>query len=192
MNISNKNESNQPIEPDATPPLMGDVGRDHRSVTSYYHLAPLLLAPGGIIQPGNWGRIINCYRCEPQASQNASLMAREMAFEAVRAAKYSSLPSRLSCAFVFETLEHANQYKQNFSRWNSTYEVELLTPEAPSHRAGFNLIQFPPATVEFLPVVTQWAEAYWRGEEIQIPELLTKSPLRVRALVSTGPGCYQP
>jgi len=123
---------------------------------------------------------------------NAWLLARELAFETVRAAKYQHLPSRLSCAFAFETLEDANQYKNAFSRWNSTYEVELVDASAPSHRAGFNLIQFPAANVEFLPVVVEWAELYWRGEDIQTPELLTKSALRVKTLVSTGPASYQP
>ncbi|BBA31995.1 hypothetical protein sS8_0025 [Methylocaldum marinum] len=89
-------------------------------------------------------------------------------------------------------MEHANQYKGNFTPWNSLYEVELVTPEAPSHRAGFNLVEFPPPHVEFVPVVMTLARKYWQGMEVQVAELITKSPLRVKALVSSGPAGYQP
>lgn len=120
------------------------------------------------------------------------MLARELAFESVRASEFPELPSRLSCAFAFETLDHANQYKGKLSPWNPLYEVELIDATAPQHRAAFNLVQFPGDQTEFLPVVAAWAHKYWRGEEIQVPELLTMSPLRVKQLVSTGPACYQP
>jgi hypothetical protein len=159
-------------------------------MTSYFHSAPLLLEPGSIIQPGNWGRILNCYR-QPHAN-NGWILARELAFESIRAAEFPNSPSRLSCAFVFETLEHANQYKNQFSPWNPLYEVELVNPDAVSHRAAFNLIKFVGDQTEFLPVVVAWARSYWRGEQIEVPELLTTSALRVKHMVSSGPGSYQP
>jgi hypothetical protein len=99
-------------------------------MTTYYHSAPLLLEPGAIIHPGNWGRILNCYT---QQQGNAWMLAREFVFESVRVSEYPNLPSRLSCAFAFETLDHANQYMSNFSPWNPLYEVELVEPGAPLH-----------------------------------------------------------
>lgn len=159
-------------------------------MTIYYHSAPLILQPGSIIQPGNWGRILNCYR-QPHVN-NAWILAREMAFETIRTSEFSHLLSRLSCAFVFENLDHANQYKDQFSPWNPLYEVELVTPEAPLHRAAFNLVRFPGDQTEFLPVAISLAKKYWRGEEIEVAEVLTKSPLRVKQMISSGPGSYQP
>lgn len=160
---------------------------------AYYHSAPLSLAPGSIIQPGNWGRILNCYRCVlHQTEQNAWMLAREMIFETVRASKYPNLPSRLSCGFVFESLDDANKYLGEFTPWNSLYEVELTDPSALVHHAGFNLVKFPQANIEFLPAVVNCAERYWQGRDIEIPEILTKSSLRIKALVSSGPGGYQP
>jgi hypothetical protein len=123
---------------------------------------------------------------------NAWLLARELVYETIRAAQFPNLPSRLSCAFAFESIDHANQCMNEFSPWNSLYEIELLEPNAPSHRGGFNLIRFPAPNVEFLPVVAQSAEAYWRGESIEIAELITKSPLKIKTLVSSGPRNYQP
>lgn len=158
----------------------------------YYHLAPLPLGPGSIIEPGNWGRMLNCYLMEPGATQTSWRLARELAFETVRAQSFSHLPSRLSCAFVFEELPHAIQYRDRFSRWSAIYSVELVTPAAASHRAAFNLIDYPPPGVEFLPYVVSKAIPYWRGEAIETPEVLTKSPLRIRALEVGPPGAYQP
>lgn len=124
-------------------------------MTTYFHSAPLLLEPGAIIHPGNWGRILNCYT---QQQGNPWILAREFAFESIRVSEHPELPSRLSCAFAFETLEHANQYKSNFSAWSPLYEVELVTPDAPLHRAGFNLVTFPPLNVEFVPVAVGLAD----------------------------------
>jgi hypothetical protein len=161
------------------------------TMPTYYHSAPLLLAPGAVIQPGNWGRIINCYKAN-QAPVQAWIMARELAFEVVRTESYPHLPSRLSCCFAFDSLDHANQYASEFSPWNSLYEVELVNPSAPIHRGAFNLINHPPATVEYLPVAIASARAYWAGERIEVPEILTESPLRILSLVSSGPGAFQP
>jgi hypothetical protein len=158
-------------------------------MNTYYHSAPLLLEVGAIIHPGNWGRILNCYT---QQQGNPWLLAREFIFESIRVAEFPHLPSRLSCAFVFENLDQANQYKANFSRWNPLYEVELVSPDATAHRAGFNLVNFPSANVEFIPVVVNLARNYWRGECIEACELLTMSALRVKTMVSSGPGSYQP
>ena len=133
-------------------------------MTTYFHSAPLLLEPGAIIHPGNWGRILNCYT---QQQGNPWILAREFAFESIRVSEHPELPSRL-------------------------YEVELVTPDAPLHRAGFNLVTFPPLNVEFVPVAVGLARKYWSGEEIEVTEILTKSALRVRSLVSSGPASYQP
>jgi hypothetical protein len=156
---------------------------------TYYHSAPLLLEDGAIIHPGNWGRILNCYT---QQQGNAWMLTREFVFESIRASEFPHLPSRLSSAFVFENLDHANQYKFNFSRWNPLYEVELVFPNALNHRAGFNLVCFPAANVEFVPVTVDLARKYWRGDKIEVGELLTMSALRVVSMVSSGPGSYQP
>ena|SRR5437868_8328196 len=156
---------------------------------TYFHSAPLLLEPGAVIHPGNWGRILNCYT---QQQGNAWMLAREFVFESIRAAEFPNLPSRLSCAFAFEVLDHANQYRSNFSPWNPLYEVELVDESAPIHRAAFNLIVFPAAQVTFVPVAVELARKYWSGAEVQIVEILTRSALRVKRMVATGAACYQP
>ena len=70
--------------------------------------------------------------------------------------------------------------------------VELVTPEAPSHRAAYNFVTMPINGVEFLPLVMQRAIPYWLGQGIEVPELLTMSSLRVLQRVMGHPGAYQP
>lgn len=156
---------------------------------SYFHWSPLLLGTGSVIQPGAWGRNLNIYAT---GKSNAWMLAREMAFEAVRALQFPDLPSRLSAAFTFETVEDANRCQGEFAAASTLYEVELVSADSPSHRAGFNLIGFPKEGEPFLPVVTRLAERYWRGEAIEIPEVLTLSPLRVVSIVQSPPRAYQP
>ena len=158
-------------------------------MNKYYHLSPLLLEAGSIIKPGNWGRIINSYSI---GQGQPWIVAREFIFETIRSAEFNELPSRFSSSFVFESLDDANKYKKEFTQWNSLYEVEIVSPDLPMHRAGFNHISFPNNEVEFVPVTVNSAKYYWKGEDIQTPEIITHSPLKILSLISTGPGCYQP
>ena len=53
-------------------------------------------------------------------------------------------------------------------------------------------MRFPSNVTEFLPVVIKNASAYLRGEKIDVPEILTKSRLRIVSLVAGPSGAYQP
>ena len=61
---------------------------------TYFHFVPILLEPGSVVVPGNFGRIMNI------VGATHDLWAREMALEAVRAQHYPGKPSRLSANFV--------------------------------------------------------------------------------------------
>lgn len=159
-------------------------------MTVYYHSAPLLLEAGSVIQPGNWGRILNAYKFPNQG--NPWLVAREMLFESVRASQFPHLPSRLSSSYVFENLNDANRYLGNFTPWNNLYEVEFVDPTAVTHRGCFDLASNPPEQCDFIPVVADRARQYWSGLNISTPEVMTKSALRVRGIMMSAPAAYQP
>ena len=159
---------------------------------TYFHIAPLSLSVGSVIEPGNWGRVLNCYTINPQAADDAWLLAREMAFEAVRGATFPHLPSRLSCAFVFEERTHAEQHAAQFSPWHFLYEVELVAPTALQHRAGFNFLSWPPTGTRFISEIMQRAIPYWSGQGIQVPEVITMSGLRILARITNSNWAYQP
>ena len=159
------------------------------SMTTYYHVSTLPLVTGNVIAPGNWGRIINCYSAQ---NGNPWMMARELAFELVRATEFPDRPGRFSSAFLFETSDAAQKHRSEQTPWGMIYEVELSDPQALTFRAAYNLTPYPPPQTAHLPVFVQNARAYWAGEEITTPEILTKSPLRVTGFLSTGPWSYQP
>lgn len=137
---------------------------------SYYHCAPLPLGPGSIICPGNWGRI------KRQYEENALALLREVSFEAVRAAEFPTLPSRLTVAFVCTSEASAAVYRGKHARAGLLYEVELVDPSAPSHVADHELF-----VQGFVGIdgANDLARRYWRGESLGFPEMLTMSPLRI-------------
>lgn len=56
-----------------------------------YHVSPILLGVGSIIEKGNWGRIIKKY-----TDKNAnSVLFREIILEMIRSEHYPDKPSRL-------------------------------------------------------------------------------------------------
>jgi hypothetical protein len=77
-----------------------------------FHLAPLRLAAGSVIEPGNWGRILKRYQ-NPHAQQqtmgNGWLMARELVYEIARLNFAPEAPSRFQSCFAVESLEAAQR-----------------------------------------------------------------------------------
>lgn len=143
---------------------------------AYFHVAALALGTESIIQPGNWGRIIRRYT---QNNLNWAIAIRELTFESVRLAEYPQKPSRLKAAFVFEDAETARTHIQTQSIHGVIHRVELADDAAPTHRADYKLLDFPDPTTPLIPWCEESSRKYWRSEDIQVPELVTLSPLRV-------------
>ena len=144
----------------------------------FFHVAPIPLAKGSVIEVANWGRMIKALRFGNGALPN--YLVREFVFEQVRLLTAATKPSRLAGAFIFETAEFAIAMAKRKGRRDIGYVVRLVDADAPIHRAGFNLVHDTPVADE--PAIPWWenrARAYWAGEEIKIPELVTLSPLRI-------------
>lgn len=159
--------------------------------TEFYHVTHLPLRAGSIIEPGNFGRIINSYRTD---RGNPWVLARELVFELVRKESWAHLPSRLNCSFLFMSLEaaHAGFDALNGELMgNRIYRAELVEPDAPSHVADFSLVRLPQGT-EFLHPMMTIAERYWRGDQIAAPEYLTTSPIRLLEPVIGDGASYLP
>ncbi|HZV61489.1 MAG TPA: hypothetical protein VFF75_03660 [Methylophilaceae bacterium] len=151
----------------------------------YFHVAPIKLSKGSVIEPGNYGRIINQYVLNSGVPANGYTLARETLLESVRATKYVDKPSRLTSAFVFDDPHVAVQQVQNGVLQNTSivYRVKILNERGGMHRAGFNLINFPPEGTTFRPYYLSVAEKYWQGEAIEIAEMLVDSPLEIIEVV---------
>lgn len=150
--------------------------------TTYFHYAGIKLAPGSIIEPGNWGRMVRLYPTNADAN-NAWRLARELVFEQVREREFPKLPSRLNSCFVFESRDHARSASNGMNGyWNLLYEVELVQPDLARHRGDFDLLSacMQADNTPFLAKATRSATSYWSGViHSNVPEILTASPLRV-------------
>lgn len=151
----------------------------------YFHVCALPLAPGSIVEHGNWGRIIRCY-LDIKFPPQLLFMLREQTFELIRLKHFSEKPSRFNSAFVFETLEQARNFKANENRiFDLIYKVELTDPGKPLHLGCMRLIQLP-TNGNILPQLEKNAKLYWRGNTIEQPEILTESNIRILEQISNN------
>ena len=101
-------------------------------MNSYFHLAPILLAPGSIIEPGNFGRLIRLH------GEAHPLYRREMAYEAVRQNSFHDRVSRLDCLFCFPTQQEAELCRAHIHGYADSILYEVESAEAEPHIADMN------------------------------------------------------
>jgi hypothetical protein len=149
-----------------------------------FHFSPARLAPGSVIFPGNWGRIIRRYTYplpDGRIVGNPWVIAREMQFEMVRLAHFSAKPSRLEAAFCCPDVEHARAYQSvaDLAGIQALHEVELVDAALATHVAPLVMIDFPTPGSVFIDQTIARAMAYWAGSPEGVQEIVTLSPLRV-------------
>jgi hypothetical protein len=115
-------------------------------------LAGPILAPGSIIEPGNWGRIIRTM------GWRHDLAIREMALENARVLRFPHRPSRLDSVFVFLTADEARNFRSRIQAFGHhiLYRVRLADPSAVSHITD-NRFSGPQGALHH-----DWADMYWR------------------------------
>jgi hypothetical protein len=141
---------------------------------AYYFCCSAILAPGSVVEPGNWGRILRLYT--QQRSPNAWLLARELIYEGIRRASYSSKPSRFGAAFVCFTEADLQQFRLERA-FDVSYEVELVDPGANRHVADWNVAAV--TQTDDVAAIEGKAHLYWQGQNPVKKELVTDSPLRI-------------
>lgn len=142
----------------------------------YFYCCSLPLEVGSIIRSGNWGRIIRTYT--PQLSPNPWLLARELAYELVRVQNFPNKPSRFECIYVCLDEADLNEFRSSTNRnLDLGYEVELVDSNAPSHIGDWTLANIQ--NTDNLPNFESRANLYWQGGNVNKPELITLSPIRV-------------
>lgn len=118
-----------------------------------FHLNSTPLAPGSIILPGNWGRIIKRFGWQHGRA------IYETFLEEIRAKHYPALPSRLESSFFFDDVGEARFYR-DIDQGRSMmllYEVKILD-SVPQHVTDWRHIS------PFGPLNADWAHAYWSGK----------------------------
>lgn len=115
-----------------------------------FHVAPIPLGVGSVIEPGNWGRLMRFN------DQQSFVVQREKILEEVRAAHYPNKPSRMNCVFCLMFSSDAAAYRDEFGPRNIIYEVDATRDSASVHIAPIALV--PSEEVSDL---AQAAHNYW-------------------------------
>ena len=145
----------------------------------YFYLCSYPLKIGSIVLPGNWGRILKLYTPN---SGNAWLIVREKIFEEIRLSQFSTKPSRLEANFLCENKEDIIAFRKETNRlFDLAYEVEIVNPSLPTHRGCLRFLDIK--TQDSNDQLVRNAKAYWNGEDIQKPEIVTPSEICVVSYV---------
>ncbi|WP_375568745.1 DUF2441 domain-containing protein [Ahrensia marina] len=144
----------------------------------YYHCAPIPLAPGSVICPGNFGRVIRQY--EPNFG-NYPMAFRERVLEDVRAAEFPEKPSRLAAIFLLPSYPVAEKYLEAPERRSLImYEVETIQEPKLLH-VGDWLMALPEDDQAYFDGMSEFARQYWQGQSLDVyhQEILVDVPVRV-------------
>lgn len=145
-----------------------------------FHLTRKLLAPGDLIEPGNWGRVLR------NIGPSHISWNREAVLENIRARDFPNKPTRFQAAFAFATEQGARWWRSHERHGAILYAVEPVDHAAASHLGDMLGVQ-QVAEVDATP--QDAARRYWsRGrpvmltpDQVSILEFLSSGPLRVLA-----------
>lgn len=93
----------------------------------FYHFCPARLAPGSVIEAGNFGHLVSLY------GYRHNYFGREASIERIRILNAPAAPSRLACVFAFLSQIDAAHFKfrEQSSATSYLYEVEAAAADAP-------------------------------------------------------------
>ena len=92
---------------------------DHHT---YFHCSGTSLAVGAIINPGNWGRMLQLYEAQPNAGLPTNVF-REALMEQARLIYAPTKVSRLAAIFAMPSLEDAVAFRNLYQPTYIIYEV---------------------------------------------------------------------
>jgi hypothetical protein len=153
-------------------------GCEHGAV---FHHSHSFLDPDDVVHAGNWGRVVRGH------GGLHPLFLQETLFELVRAREFVDLPSRLTCAFAYDTEAEAAAGRLNdtSSTLQALYEVERVD-DCVIHRADLDAWEWGLRPVHHPAEAEEVARTYWRGESPGRQELLVAGDLRVVRVVDRG------
>ena len=134
-----------------------------------------LIQPGAILEPGNWGRILD--HKKDWTPQDRAKWDAETRYDQVRLETDATAPSRLKSLFICPTLEDANAFLQGTKRsYDVLYEVEPIEEQDAVFITDWTAFKFSPR----LDHTQEFARTYWKAEPSSNRELLL--PIAVRIL----------
>lgn len=140
-----------------------------------YYACSYPLEPGSVVEPANWTRILRRHSVQ---QGNPWLLVRELVFENIRKEEFPDKPSRFDAAFVLESIDDLKRFIETNNRtFDLKYKVELVHPDKDSHK-GCCVVQDIGST-DSITSFEEKARKYWSGNEIQLPEVVTLSSLKI-------------
>lgn len=134
-----------------------------------------LLGEGSIVKTGNWGRIIKQYR--PNVFGSPWLALKEYVFEDIRKQFYPNQPSRLDCLFLCKDLDSVKKFVSSNNRITDLiYEVEIIDNSKSFLEADWNGVSHQNESIYELE---EKAHEYWKAENVQSTEILTRSDIKI-------------
>lgn len=147
---------------------------------TYFFACSYPLGDGSVVHAGNWGRLLEKYT--PGAGAPWVLI-RELVFEQVRLQYFSNKPSRLKSIFLCQSLPVLQRFvAQSRRSLDLGYSVELLQPNIPQHVGCLSELNI--GDTDSISTFANRAQKYWQGQNVQEPEVLTESSVRILGRVA--------
>ena len=142
------------------------------------------MSPGSIIEPGNWGRVLNLY--ETNNGQINLTVVNEALLEWARRLLAPTKPSRLASVFTLPTLQEAIVFRDRHQRHSIIHEVEPLTDNPDRHDGDYELAMTP-YRARYLPQMFDFPSLYWTQPPQTNHEILFGCAVRVVSRPSVPP-----
>jgi hypothetical protein len=152
---------------------------------TFFHSCPISLGLGSVIEPGNWGRIIDLYTLGDAGPSGTIFVAyRETVLESYRRERCLAKPSRLKGLFGCPDEQTIRAYHAAHTPRNVIYEVETIEDGPTHHQGDYMLAVFPPQMHPQMQYVREFplrAAEYWSDTHPKLhPEILVGCAVRVR------------
>lgn len=142
-----------------------------------------LVAPGAVLLPGNWGRVIRA-RAEQGVQDAKEQVAYEDVFEEIRLKVAQDAPSRLSCLYVSPDVAAAHHFRDTMKsgRTDVLYRVEPVEMPAEVFVARWSLWNWREIREGTSLKARKSARRYWTEPVAgQAREILVPCPVRIIA-----------
>lgn len=146
-------------------------------MSEVFHVAPLMLGPGSVVLPGNWGRLLD------EIGADHTSWERERVLESVRVQYFPDKPSRLNATFALLSLEEAQLYRRLCQPRCIIYRASFADLGARIHIGDYNAVDPIHGTGRSRE---EAAKRYWQGldstnivghEDIKCRECVSASAL---------------
>jgi uncharacterized protein DUF2441 len=149
-------------------------------MTLYFHRSQALYQPDDVIQPGNWGRVIQ------GIGPAHGRFYPEYVLESLRRREFPEKPSRLLCAFAFENFDRAAKWNRVVVEGIQEHIYAVTVPEnALTHRGNVGWIEAMPLYRTF-DGLDECVRNYWKGvdRDPEYWEVAVVAPLTVQNRLS--------